>query len=276
MNTIVRGIAVTAPVPTSLDSSVLDHAKVRDVSGDFGLSNDAGLWPSYNVATHVTMLDFCEPDDKQFETAPWVPAFPFALQQGFRCKAVGLDTNHMRSEASRVFDATEGRGVEKLLSTILPTGGVGGAVHNLTGATARDANIALALIEGSAAATYAGVPTIHMPRYIASLLGQKIVWKGNKAYTILGSKVAIGGGYDIENPGGSAMLFATGEVYVERSTKIDLSTNVIPGDGSDDVAGMDLNDNTVLTLAERLYRVAYEPISADFAVLSAQATVWGF
>src|SRR5690606_21156387 len=131
-------------------------------------------------------------------------------------------------------------------------------------------NVALALLEGYAASVYSGVPTIHMPRAAASLLNERIVWEGDKAYTRSGSKVAIGGGYDTSPMDGTWDMYATGEVYVERSDMISVNTFVLPGDGSGEGSGENgLGSNTALALAERMYRVA-----VDCFVAKATGTVW--
>ncbi len=78
----------------------------------------------------------------------------------------------------------------------------------------------------------------------------------------------MGGGYDgdVLAADGKWDLYATGEVYVERSEQIDIHTHVVPGDGTH-AAGR--RDNASLTLAERMYRVA-----VDCFVAKATGTVW--
>lgn len=277
--TIIRGTEVTRPDITPLTSSVLDHATVETTS-DFGLRNNKGLWPSYNcldllVPTQICPAEGSDPVVKNFLGASQTPAFQFAVQGGVQCSAVGLDKEDQQREVERVFALSEGKGVERalllnrFLNTPPDTSISWDAPIDLTPVTAVSVQIALALLEGYAAANYAGVPTIHMPRAAASLLGSdKIVWEGDKAYTRLGSKVAMGGGYD--NPDGvedgTWDLYATGEVYVEKSEAVGVQSYVLPGDGSND-RGFD--DNTVLSLAERMFRVG-----VDCFVAKATGTVW--
>lgn len=264
---IVEGPDLSPPTVTPLKSSVLDHAKVVVESGSFGLRNDnEGHWPSYHSGSEVLSMGFkdCGTEAKEFNTAPWAPGFVFVRQTGWRCNPVGLDVAQMTAEAKRVFEATEGRAVERAIAQaiadgLLDTEGVGTT-------PAGSLEMALALLEGSAAATYAGQPTIHSSRFAASLLNDRIVWEGGKAFTRLGSKVAIGGGYDEETPDDSPTLFATGEVFVEKSEQIDITSYVVPGDGSGDrgsAEGGGIEDNTVLVLAERMYRVIIDPINDD-------------
>lgn len=271
--TIYRESGVSRPTPAPLGSSVLDHATVKDLAS-FGLRNSEGLWPSYNCLDTAIPTPMC-PDplsDKIFAFAGWQPAMEFAVHGGVQCKAVGLDKADQKSEVERVFSVNEGKAVEQaLLANRFIAGDLWDAPVNVTPGTPVSIQTALAILEGYAAAHYAGVPTIHMPRAAASLLNERIVWKDGKAYTKSGSKVAIGGGYDAEGtPDGTWDLYATGEVYVERSEEIDIQTHVLPGDGSG--LGSDENglaDNTVLALAERMFRVAVDCFTAKVT-----ATVW--
>lgn len=266
---IIKETAATRPTPDSLTSSVLDHATIVDIpdSDGFGLRNNEGLWPSYNCLDTLVPTPMC-PDPtalKTFDLAPWIPAFEFAVYGGVKCKAPGLDVADMKSELERVFTENEGKGVEEalLLNRFVATDSDApiqwDAPVDLTPGTAIDLRVALALLEGYARRTYAGVPTIHMPAAVASLLNERIIYTNGKAFTRLGSKVAIGGGYDLETPTGTWDLYATGEVYVERSSIGSVSTYVLPGDGnSPDSDGTGNADNEVLALTERMYRVAVD------------------
>lgn len=267
----ISGAEVRRPHVTPLTSSILDHATV--VQNDkFGMRNDAGLWPSYNCLDMLTPTDICPDvinDVPQFQTADWQPAYTFALRGAVKCSAVGLDKADMEAELRRVFAASEGKGVEQslLYHRFVESGsgdpGQWGAPTDLTPSGPTTVQGALALLEGYAAMVYSGVPTIHMPRAVASLLGDRIQWEGDRAFTRLGSKVAIGGGYDEPGGGLSWDLYATGEVYVERSKSLSFDSYVIPGDGSG--TGSDengLEDNTVIALAERMFRVAVDCFTA--------------
>lgn len=278
---ITQGAEVSRPTPDRLTSSVLDHATVVEKS-DFGLRNNDGIWPSYNCIDMLVPTPIC-PDPvavKTFSKAEWVPGFEFAVHGAVQCSAVGLDTEDQKSEVSRVFGLAEGKGVEQalLLNRFVATDAEQPvqweAPVDLTPGAAITPTVALALLEGYAAAHYAGLPTIHMPRAAATVLSSQglIVWTGDKAFTKSGSKVAIGGGYDdpSEDPDGTWDMFATGEVYVERSETVNVNSIVIPGDGSGTGSGQNgLADNTVIGLAERMYRVA-----VDCFVAKATATVF--
>lgn len=257
---IIRGTEINAPAIEPIKSSILDHATVVETAS-FGHRNNEGLWLSYNALdTQVPLPDYCEPEvdpddpdydpdaepfQKTFASASWISGAEFSVHGGVTCKAIGLDRPLQESEVKRVFAATEGRGVERgLLASVLRPD-----AEDVTPTTAASLSVALAALEGRAAATYAGLPTIHMSRAAATLLGaDKIVWVGDKAYTRLGSKVAIGGGYDTdEDLTGTFDLYATGEVFIEKSDMVDIST-------------FDTLTNDVLTLVERMYRVGIDSI----------------
>lgn len=278
--TIIKGSEITRPDTTPLGSSILDHATVATVKS-FGLRNNEGLWNSYNCLDTLVPTPIC-PDPtaaKTFGFSEWMPGFEFAVHGGVQCGAVGLDVEDQKAEVARVFELNEGKGIEQalLLNRFVATDSdapvqweapVDVTVTGPTGLLSLSANLA-ALI-GYAAQHYAGQPTIHMPRAAAELLGDRIIWKDGLAYTRTGAKIATGGGYDGSNADGSWDLFATGEVYVEKSDLIRQQSYVIPGDGSG--VGSDENglaDNTVVTLVERMYRVGI-----DCFVAKATAEVW--
>lgn len=273
---IIRGTEVNRPEPDRITSTLLDHATVEE-NGSFGLRNLEGMWPSYNCLDLLTPTAMC-PDpmvgSKQFSRAEWQVAFDFAVYGGVECSAVGLDRADQMAEVRRVFERSEAKGVEQaLLYTRFVDFGsedtpLWEAPNDLTPSTDISLTVALALLEGDAAAQYAGLPTIHMPRAAATVLEASglIVWQGDKAFTKNGSKVAMGGGYDDPAMLASGLwtLYATGEVYVEKSPSIEQQLFVIPGDGSGTGSGENgLADNTVISFAERMYRVALDCYAAQ-------------
>lgn len=283
---IIRGAEVNRPEPDALTSSVLDHSTVVEKS-DFGLRNNEGLWPSYNCLDLLVPTPICpEPlqtTAKIFTTAGWVPGFEFAVYGGVQCSAVGLDKADQKSEVARVFGRSEGKGVEQALllnrfvanvqGSADPDGAAYWAAPDALG-TAPSLLAALGILEGYAAAHYAGVPTLHLPRAVITMgFGQgALVERGGKFFTKAGSKVVAGGGYDDTTgaQGGTMDFYVTGEVYVERSEEINVQAYVVPGDGSG--IGSDqngLSDNTVISLAERMYRVGIDCLLAKVT-----ATVW--
>jgi hypothetical protein len=282
--TIIKADEITRPTTTPVKSSILDHATVEEVES-FGLRNNSGLWPSYNCIDTLVPTVMC-PDPlmsetgefKNFSKASWMPGFEFAVIGAVECSLVGLDRADQDAELLRVFELNEGKGVEQalLLNRFVATESdapvAWDAPVDLTPGCAISVSIALALLEGYARSIYAGVPTLHLPSAAASLLNERLVWQGDLAFTRLGSKVAFGGGYDDPDALATGLwdLYATGEVFVEKSDRINVNPNVIPGDGSG--VGSDENglaDNTAVSLVERMFRVA-----VDCFVAKATATVW--
>ncbi len=291
---IIRGEEVNRPEPDALTSTLLDHATVVTLGdGKFGKRNNGGMWPSYNCLDLLTPTAMC-PDPmvgtKTFKRAEWQTAFEFAVYGGTECSAVGLDTADQSSETQRVFEASQAKGVEQALlytrfsdvpdvpgsdDPLTPSYASWELPEDITPAGGVPLAAALALLEGHAAANYVGVPTLHLPRaavLMASSFGL-VVEKDGKFFTKTGAKIAAGGGYDDPTmlATGQWDLYATGEVYVEMSDKIEQQVYVIPGDGSG--TGSDQNglaDNTVIAFAERMFRVAIDCYAAKVT-----ATVWG-
>lgn len=278
---IIRADEVTRPSTTPLNSSVLDHATVID-NNQFWARNNAGLFDSYNCLDTLVPTPTCahpevEMDYKTFSVAGWMPGFQFAVHGGVMCSLMGLDRTEQKAELERVFALNEGKGVEAALlanrfvdnnavpgsdDEVSPYNGVWDAPVdlNLTGATLGGA---IAALTSYAASVYAGQPTLHMPRGAVLLaFGQGLITeRDDKFYTKTGAKVAAGGGYDDADMtwDGEFTIYATGEVYVEKSVKVSHSAIVIPGDGSG--IGSDQNgigDNTGIALVEREYRAAVD------------------
>lgn len=283
---LVQGGSVTRPQPDALTSSVLDHAQaagnVEVITGGFGYYNNEGLWPSYNCLDLLTPTALC-PDPlidetgerKQFDAAGWQPGFTFAVYGGVQCRAIGID-EQQTDEVERIFKASEGKGIERALKDtrfvaspepgsddpVSPYFGQWAEPEDLTPASAVPLTVALALLEGNAAAHYVGLPTIHMPRAAATMLEVSglIVWKGDLAFTKNGSKVAIGGGYDDDAMLASGLwdMYATGEVLIQQSALKVYEQYVLPGMGAQGSDDNPLMENGVISMAERMYRVAID------------------
>ena len=280
---LIQLTEVTRPSTTPLSSTLFDHATVKDIDS-FGLRNNEGLWVSYNCLDTLTPTPICpdpvaEAGYKTFSHGGWQPAFEFAVHGGVQCAIIGLDRDDMAAEVERVFTLNEAKGVERgllnyrFVSTDSDAAVQWDAPVDLTPASPIPLPVAVGLLEGYAAQVYAGVPTLHIPRAAVPILmgGGVIKEEGGKFFTKTGAKVAAGGGYDTDDlASGEWTLFATGEVYVERSRRLAMNEITIPGDGSG--LGSDengLEQNTAIALAERMFRVAVDCFTA-----SVTATVW--
>lgn len=285
---LIEGVEITRPDVEPITSTILDHFPLV-TNRKFGLRNNEGVWDSYNcldllVPTPTCANPMVEMDYKDFKFAPWVPAYEFAVHGGVQCMAVGLDTADQKAEVERVFGLTEHKGIEQSLLynrfevrlpdessgvTFSPYDASWEAPEDITPAGATlGLTVALAMLEGHAAANYAGLPVLHLPRAAGTLLegAGLVTWEGDKAFTKNGSRIVMGGGYDDPTmlASGEWNLYATGEVYIEASAIIGPhQQHVIPGDGSG--IGSDQNglpDNTVVVLVERQYRVAIDCYAA--------------
>jgi hypothetical protein len=299
--TVGKGTEITRPDTTPLKSSVLDHARaagnVHDLSETEGMGwrNDNGLWVSYNGLETLVPTALC-PDPtfsesgefKTFDLAEWVPSLTFAVYGGVQCSTVGLDRDDQRSELERVFGLNEGRGVEEALlgnrfvaqaaDPLAPLAGSWGAPTDITPSEDVSPRVAIGLLEGWAARHYAGVITLHMPRALGAILGSEgITWVGDLAFTKMGSKIAFGGGYDEEDQDGTFDIYATGEVFVERSSSISVSSITMPNDGSGTGSGENgLAPNTAIALVERMFRVAVDGFVAKATATVPAVTGGGF
>lgn len=290
----VNGVDIARPKTTPLKSSLLDHVEAAGnfvTETSFGMNSTLGVFNSFNGLDLLTPTLIC-PDPlaktvKTFAFASWQPGFEFALYGGVQCSNLGLDIPDAKAETKRVFDWSQGKGIEKtLLSTRFVANAGTADMHGVTVGWAapvvltntaatglNSAYVALALLEGYAAANYVGVPTIHMPRALATILEVSglIKWEGDLAFTQNGSKVAMGGGYDVSEADGTWDVYATGEVLVEASEEIFAQEHTLPGYVAAHASepNSNLTDNSTVILAERMYRV-----TVDSFVAKTTATIW--
>lgn len=187
-----------------------------------------------------------EPDDG----ADWVSAVPFAVYHLFTCRPIGVDVP-ARARAS--FELAEPIAVEEWFGDYLTNASgddltpAGGAVSPLAG---------LGYLEAFAGSVYGGQPVIHGDRGVITLLsdGGAVNAAGGRLTTVLGSRVAAGGGYatTLGDPDGSTStdddegwLYVTGPVGFWRGTIINATTGIALDDEG--------AHNTASTLVERAY-----------------------
>lgn len=254
------------PTTTPLRGTLLDAATVQPQSGYRMIDETDALFDSYNCLRFDAETGaWCAPSDpaKTFGAAGWTHGFRFAVYGGIECRMPGMDFNRARSETRRIFEEGESTGVERALmrsgfvdgpldggspiwdaaTDITPAGG---AVHPVVG---------MALLEGFMADTYVGVPTLHLPRTIASILASsdRIESVGREMYTKMGSKVAAGAGYDYPNTSPLGAAAAAGERWLYASGEV----LIIPGELVEKEAP-DWNANDYRVLIERPYMAALD------------------
>lgn len=220
------------------------------------------MWNSFNCMKFQHVPTRCAQSAKTFDQPmPWQSGFYFAVYGGAHCKSIGLDQAEMKSEIARVFETGESIGIEQAFMAqrfaLGPDRDPGAGVDSawlapvdVNAAGAVKPVLGVAKLESYAASTYAGVPTIHIPRSIATLMWGlgALQWDGDILRTKLGSKVAAGPGYDYPNTGpdgspaatGEKWIYATGEVQILKGPPIIKQI-------------LSTSDNEVFVLAERAY-----------------------
>lgn len=280
---------VEAPPVTPLPFGLLSAALVVD-----DLDGHGRMGTQYEPVAcgdvHETRAA-CEAEAAAFNQShtgvPVVEGDPFTLYSLFTCNLVGSGPDRIRQKAGEALQTGEGRGVEQALAARLPL--AAGAVDLTPGGAAGDALHVvdgLALLEGYAARYYGGVPTIHVPRAIGTVLGslgghQRV---NNRLETRQGSIVASGGGYyalagpltDAEDPEtiqdpttGEAWLYVTGTVVIRRAPQAEATplTRALALDAEEEYDPQaTTNDATVL--ASRAYVASWECVTAAVRVVS--------
>jgi hypothetical protein len=217
-------------------------------------------WPPAGVASGVPPASNTAivSVTKTFEKPVWVDGFRFAVYGGITCKGPGFDMTEAQNKTKAAFLASESVGVERaLMKTRFVASGSWSAPTDLTpaGGAVTPAG-GLAILEGDAACMYAGVPIIHAPRTVASLLaGQQgsIHAAGSTLVTELGSKVAAGGGYGCPNQGPTGAAPASGEMWMYASGAVAVARGEL-------LSGADIDraKNDVVVLVERAYVAAVD------------------
>lgn len=257
-----------APTTERLRGTLIDATGAED-----GIEWQDGLaaFDSYNCMKFEGAANFCAPNSKTFDNTPvWQSGFRIAAYGGVTCGTVGFDSDRAMSEVERVFQQGESTAVERALMDIRFKAPAGDNVGRWTVPTditpasgAVKPALGVAMLEGHAASEYVGVPTLHLPRSIASLLVgvDGATFEGDVLRTKLGSKIAAGAGYDYPNLGptgaaaaaGEKWLYATGEVLIQR--------------GALDVRdAVDMEQNDVYVLAERAYIITVDCYAAAIRV----------
>lgn len=167
-----------------------------------------------------------------------VDGAPFTLYHLFRCSPVGITPDEFQERARAALRLGEQRALERVTGSRLPM--ADGAVDlTPTPGTAVSPAVGLAILEAFAAANYGGVPVIHTPRDVGSLLGSRgsVLRAGTRLESVQGAIIASGGGYDrlvgpptvVGDPDtvvpagdGEAWVYVTGTVVVRRGATIEV------------------------------------------------------
>lgn len=218
---VIQVPLLEAPAITPKRGTLLD---VSPPKSGWAWQGSDDLYQTYNCLLMDAQTQLC-PTPRQTKNLSAGPrtedGVRFVIYGGLTCKTFGFDTQAAR----RVFDTQEAIGVEQalMLSRFRANGTAWAAATDLTPAAgAVKPKEAVAILEGHAAWNYAGVPTLHMPRVLASQMCGDFEWKGDMLTTPLGSKVAAGGGYDKTNTSPAGAAPAANEVWLYASGEVSL------------------------------------------------------
>lgn len=203
---------------------------------------------------------------KSFNPPGWQDGVRFAVYGGVTCKGPGFDMSAGLGKARAAFEAMESVGVERgLMKQRFVAGATWSAPTDLTPAGgAVTPIVGLALLEGDAACKYAGVPTLHLPRTVTTLVESTsgaLVRDGNRLITKQGSKVASGGGYGCPNQGPTGAAPTAGEYWLYGSGEVAVARGEVTA-----VADIDRTTNDVYALVERPYVAAVDCYAAAVRV----------
>lgn len=195
---------------------------------------------------------------KTFNGPSWQDGIKFAVYSGVICKAPGFDIEDAGTQLERVFANKESVAVARTLmqQRFIASASHWAAATDLTPVSgAVDPVVGLAMLEGHASYSYAGQPTLHVPRTIGSLLLNKyaaIVYDGDMLRTLMGAKVAADGGYESPSNSPTNSAPAAGELWLYASGEVTLAaTEPVQQRGIDLVESGD--SNRVRLLRERMY-----------------------
>lgn len=247
--TLVNGAANSETLVTTLGA------------GATSFVSDGSLTPG--VITPPTVNTAVVPVTKTFTGPSWQDGFRFAVYAGAVCKSF---TPADESKLRDAFLSNESFGVEAALMVqrFRVNGTSWGAATDLTPAGgAVTPQVGLAILEGNASWNYAGIPTIHAPRSIGSVLGQnnQIVRKGDAFYTFQGSKLASGAGYEKNNTGPAGTTPTAGEFWMYASGEVVLARGDLIVE-----SGTNRDTNELFSLVERLYVGAIDCYTAAVRV----------
>lgn len=261
-----------APALTPWPMSLLDIADVETVQGIGWLRGATGAGRYMSMAAAVPSIGaFCDVQSYPRNGPDVVGSVEFSVNAALECSALGFASD-ADAWTRDIWDKVESVGVEMgLMANILSSIAFG---TNVTShyATITSAQQALAVLEAEASVRYNGVPTLHFPIPVVSLLlsGNYLDKQADGSYlSRLGSKIVAGRGYLtptaqslVFNGAGGAesqgkyWVYATGEVEVKKSEPT-FHGGILTGDAS---------DNTYTSLAQADYSVTVDSLCVALRV----------
>lgn len=179
-------------------------------------------------------------------------AEPFTVYGSYSCSPVGHTVEYAQQRATEHLQAREEARVEQALWT-------GDLGNNTFSTDAESVGSSLTVVKAVAslekwlAQNYGSLGVLHMDRHLATV-GLKegvLAARGNVLYTVLGTPVVAGAGYD------GPEVYATPALLGYRS---DIFPGVSPAS-----AGFDRSNNDLYAVAERTYVVGWDPCGTAVA-----------
>jgi hypothetical protein len=167
---------------------------------------------------------------------------PFTIYAYNNDAVPGRTLDEHRADASARLVAGEQRSLETEFWTRVLT-----EVGTPTDLTSRDIRFGLGYIETQLAQDFNGMGVIHMSHLVATLLWDALVVTGGRIYTVHGTPVVVGAGYDIINPLTTpATILGTGPIVMYR------------GDIDTREQAVNFRRNEVSYIAQRDYVVGWD------------------
>lgn len=250
---------------------------VQEVPNLGWLNTGEGLYESYGQMVFGQTATFpCGPTAAKTltETTDWVSGFRFGAYGGTTCRIVGNDVNEAKTQARNAFDLGESTAVEAAFMAtrfkVAATENVVNGVKKWTdpvditpAAGAVKPKVGIAYLEAWMARRYVGLPAIHLPTIIASLVMglDGVALEETRLRTKLGSMVINGVGYDepntspagVGNAAGERWIYATGPLTVQRGPV-------------QQIEALDRGNNDYVRLIERAYIASADGPTAGIRV----------
>jgi hypothetical protein len=189
---------------------------------------------------------------------------PFVVYAGYECSAGGELLSEAWAHAGAILDDGWVWALERALWTGLDQDGnsfrmslAGGDPVDLTpGAGAVDVASAVSLLEGHAK-DFPCSPVIHAPVDASAFLAEKaqLRHEGGRTTTALGTPVALGSGYPLTGPGGSAPGAGEAWMFASGGVRITTGPKFFTPERGDAGAAVDRLVNDVTVYAEKGFAV---------------------
>lgn len=224
--------SIDAPDVEPRSAQLLDTVQPIDGGVEWAepAAEGGGVYTSLNCLDFGTSYDICdEPSPTEFQDPVLVNITRFVSNLGVKCQSLGF--GDIATQFEKVVALRESANVELNVMTLKFTGVRGGdpATDITPAGGAQAIENGIALLEGHAAANYAGLPIIHSPVTVASVVAGDpgFTADGKIMRTGLGTRFVAGAGYEARiGPTGAVAaagewwVYATGEMRIRRGRRL--------------------------------------------------------